>query len=1155
MKKLLLFLMFNALVWSAEAQSASYSYWFDADSIPAAENTLSATEESLQIDASELGAGVHQINFQVRGSDGTLSNICSAPFLNPVNLDGARAYVYVDGEPFSNVSVGEGSSGFELDGSGLAQGLHTMSAIVVCADGSASSMKESVFMRVPTATELRAMRCYYTIDNDSTTRVEGHFSGNLLVADIDASQLTDGLHSINFMLSSPDGLVTRLNNAWFMKLPLGGVNIRSYEYWVNDDMTNRHKVEVSDAPNPYTLAALLPLPEYPLRSSSFHFSVENGVPKVAPKHDFNILFTDNRGYFTIQSTPYFDPAHAVEITDMTELEAGLHRIPGIGENEIRWYSVEAEVGDSLGLKSSRACKYEMFAPDGSKLFEASGAKAIQGASTHTLQTGTHYIAVHDPAYLNSRLDITLTKVDKFALLDFTPEHFASRNFVIFDLTGNGMEGLKSVKLTGAETRECDTLATYDWNYARAAFFFMERPLANGRYDLTLTYANEDGSDYVISRPVTIEGATEGELRVSVNTRSNTITNPRTISVTITNPTNVGLWDVPFCIAHTESERPLYFNFPLIGCKEDDPVYYDTDNLLGMGISGRYIPIIIPYIGPNQRLIYDFLIERVVDNDFDFYAWCGIPWSVECERTPSNAPAKEVVWEKHPTSNFNYDGYNSFHNAMDVGSHLEGPVGHAAESMNQAMDIADAEVNYISKKDFERKQIYQDRDPSFANEIEPYLPHYPNSNGFTPRAKGANDKKGGGSGSSGSGPGGAGSGDDGSGSSDDGGGNGDGGDGDDGDGGTINGHNAANAENSEPMPPSNPVKFPSSLDPNDILGYTSPGGTEHIGQNVRTLGYTIEFENDPVFATASALTVVVDNKIDSRVFDTASFRPVSLRIGKKTVNFDNESQNFVATIDMRPEINGVAQATVAYNAESGALKLTIESLSPYTMELSDDITQGFLPVNIDGEGIGEFSYSIDLRSGLADGQAIENKATIIFDTNEPIETPVWRNVLDYTLPQSRVVNAATDDNLTYRVAVESTDTGSGIWRYNLYMRQEGSLAWVLAKPNAEGDEITYTSATELVNPTFMTVATDRAGNVERNEISAATPGDIDLSGRVDANDIVLLTGYYVGRDVDIALSLADLNGDGKIDAQDMVGVRRIYVNSAVHSRSRLIRNNK
>ena len=1127
MKKLLLFLMCNVLVWSAVAQSASYSYWFDADSIPAAESALSATEESLQIDASELGAGVHQIYFQVRGSDGTLSNICSAPFLNPVNLDGARAYVYVDGEPFSSVSVGEGNSGFELDGSGLGQGLHTMSAIVVCADGSASSMKESVFMRVPTATELRAMRCYYTIDNDSTTRVEGHFSGNLLVADIDASQLTDGLHSINFMLSSPEGLVTRLNNAWFMKLPLGGVNIRSYEYWVNDDMTNRHKVEVTDAPNPYTLAALLPLPEYPLRSSSFHFSVENGVPKVAPKHDFNILFTDNRGYFTIQSTPYFDPAHAVEITDITELEAGLHRISGIGDNEIRWYSVEAESGDSLGLKSSRACKYEMFAPDGSKLFEASGAKAIQGASTHTLQTGTHYIAVHDPAYLNSRLDITLTKVDKFALLDFTPEHFASRNFVIFDLTGNGMEGLKSVKLTGAETRECDTLATYDWNYARAAFFFMERPLANGQYDLTLTYADKDGSDYVIRRPVTIEDATEGELRVSVNTRSNTITNPRTISVTITNPTNVGLWDVPYCIARTSQSPYLQFDFDFYRAVSGDKyeqVYYDTDNLLGMGTSGRYVPMIIPYIGPGQRLVYNYTLERIPGNDFDFFAWCGKPWSEETFLLDQSN--ESTMRRASSRSEFNYNSLSQFQDGVgEFGGHTGNAGNMASTAANIAISTGGAIAGIIQGCDKAVDEAYNDPRVSGGADLSD-LPDRRIPKGMTPAALAA------------------------------------------GAGiipswwpdalnpfGPMCDGNAANAENSEPMPPSNPVKFPSSLDPNDILGYTSPGGTEHIGQNVRTLGYTIEFENDPVFATASALTVVVDNKIDSRVFDTASFRPVSLRIGKKTVNFDNENQNFVATIDMRPEINGVAQATVAYNAESGALKLTIESLSPYTMELSDDITQGFLPVNIDGEGIGEFSYSIDLRSGLADGQAIENKATIIFDTNEPIETPVWRNVLDYTLPQSRVVSATSDDNMTYRVAVESSDTGSGIWRYNLYMRQEGSLAWVLAKPNAEGDEITYTSATELVNPTFMTVATDRAGNVERNEISAAMPGDIDLSGRVDANDIVLLTGYYVGRDVNIALSLADLNGDGKIDAQDMVGVRRIYVNSAVHSRSRLIRNNK
>lgn len=1122
MKKLLLLLVVNVLALSIAAQTGTYSYWFDADCVPAETGALAAGGASLQADASDLGAGVHQIYFQIRGGDGTLSNVCSAPFLNPVNLEGARAYIYVDGEPFGHVAAGEGNTAFELDGSALDHWLHTLSAIVVCRDGSASGMKESVFMRVPNATDIREMRCYYTLDNDSTTHVEGHFSGNMLVADIDASQLADGLHSISFLLASPDGLVTRLNNAWFMKLPLGGVNIRSYEYWVNDDVAGRYKVELTDAPNPFTLTALLPLAEYPLRSSSFHFSVDNGVPKIAPQHDFNVLFTDNRGYFTLQSTPYFDPAHAAPVTDIAVWEAGRHRVEAIGENEIRWYSVDAEAGDSLGLSSDIACMFELYAPDGTKLMDASGAKAVKGAGTHTLQTGTHYIAVHDPTQVGGSPQITLSRIDRFALLKYTPGHFAARNFVIFDLTGNGFESLKGVSLAGAETRTCDRFVVYDWSYARAAFFFMENSLANGPYDLTLTFADEDGGDYVITRRVNVEDATEGELQVSVNTRSNTITDPRTISVTITNPTNVGLWDVPFCVARTSVEPPMYLKFPLIGCKEGDPVYYDTDNLLGTGVAGRYLPIIIPYVGPNQQLVYDFVIDRVIGNDFDFYAWCGIPWSVECEQKATNAPAKVVEWEKHPTSNFNYEAYHSFHEAMGIASHLKGPAGHAAGCVDQALNISNSWLNYWADKDYERKQLYDELYPGLLDEGD--LPNYPNANGFTPMAKGTQD------GGDGTGTGA-------------------------GDGAGINGHNAANAENPNPMPPSHPVNFPASVAPNDIIGYSSPSGTGYIGKTVRTLGYTVEFENDPEFATASALTVVIDNKLDGGVFDLTSFRPVSLRLGKKEVSFDGNSRNLVTTVDMRPEINGIAQATVAYDAETGDIKLTIESLSPYTMELTDDVMQGFLPVNINGEGIGEFCYSIDLRETLADGTGVDNKATITFDSNEPIETPIWHNVLDYTLPESRVTGVATDDNVIYRISVDGSDTGAGVWRYSLYMHPEGSLAWQLIKPNVEGDEIAYTASEELVNPTFMTVATDRAGNVERNEISAGIPGDIDLSGRVDANDIVLLTGFYVGRSVNIALSLADLNTDGDIDAQDMVGIRRIYVNSALHTRSRLIRTKK
>lgn len=1119
MKKYLLFPVVLLLtVLTVAAQAPLGSYWFDSDDAPGATVALPAASGTIELDASTVGSGIHRVFFQARGADGTLSNIRSAHFVSPLSFEGARAYVYVDGEPFTNVSVDEGTTAFEIDAKNLSQGLHTMSVLTVCADGSASGMKESVCMRAPAADELRSMRCYYTIDNDSTMHAEGRFSGNVMIADIDAAALSDGLHSINFMLASADGLVTQLHKAWFMKLPLGGVNIRSYRYWVNHDVDNGHSVTVKDAPNPYTLAALLPMKTYPLRSSSYHFDVEDGVPTVYPKNDFNILFTDNRGYFTVQSTSYHDSANGQPVTDITPFGGTSRMVSDIGKNEIRWFSVAAEAGDTLAISAGSGCMMEMYTPDGELLMQASGAGSVKGTGTHTMQTGTHYLAVHDPSNSSRSVRVNLLHLDKFALIDYTPDKFASKNFVIVDLRGNGFESLKSVSLRGAGTLHADTIAVRDWSYARAVFRFDEKTLSAGDYKLDLTFADDTGDDYVLTRPVTIEAAEEGDLLVAVNPRNNTITNPRRISVTITNESNYGLWYVPFCVATTNRTAPMAFDFMLLGSKENDPVYYDTDNLLGLGVDGRYIPIIIPYMGPRQKYVYDFVVERIVDNDFDFYAWCGIPWSKEAEES-GHTPAKAVAIVPDDRSNFNFHSYNAFHGLMDFGSHFRGPAGYAAGAMNQSLNLSDALVNSSSNADYERKQACEEAYPGFGELVGDAMPHYPNSNGMTPVAVAGSL-------------------------------------------GDLNGGSAVGdsygdlAENSNPLPDATRVQFPSSIDPNDIIGYTSPAGSEYIGKAVRTLGYMIEFENDPEFATASALTVEVDNKLDGKVFDLGSFTPVSLRLGKKTVTFDGTAKSTVATMDMRPEINGIAQVTVAFDETTGTLRLNIQSLSPYTMEPTDDIMQGFLPVNTDGNGIGEFCYNIDLRAGLTDGASVENSATIVFDTNEAIATPVWRNVLDYTEPTSQVLGAETSDGKNYTVKVSGTDSGSGFWRYNLYVRNEGEMSWKLAKSLVEEETVVYASDEELHNPTFMTVAVDRAGNVERNEISVGILGDLDISGKVDSNDIVLLTGYYVGRGVNIALSLADLNGDGKIDSQDMVGIRRIYVNSAVRGvRSRKIKSDR
>lgn len=192
----------------------------------------------------------------------------------------------------------------------------------------------------------------------------------------------------------------------------------------------------------------------------------------------------------------------------------------------------------------------------------------------------------------------------------------------------------------------------------------------------------------------------------------------------------------------------------------------------------------------------------------------------------------------------------------------------------------------------------------------------------------------------------------------------------------------------------------SLDPNDIFGYVADNGTKVIPQDVTQVYYTIEFENDPAFATAAAHDISVTDQLDTDLFDLTTFMPTRIKLGEQEVKLtandifvnDEGLKFFVVTIDMRPAINAVAEVKGEFDPKTGLTQWHIGSLDPMTMEPTTEPMDGVLPVNSDGNGIGQLSFDISLQSGLSLGTEIPNKATITFDANAPIETPTWVNTI-------------------------------------------------------------------------------------------------------------------------------------------------------------------
>ena len=207
----------------------------------------------------------------------------------------------------------------------------------------------------------------------------------------------------------------------------------------------------------------------------------------------------------------------------------------------------------------------------------------------------------------------------------------------------------------------------------------------------------------------------------------------------------------------------------------------------------------------------------------------------------------------------------------------------------------------------------------------------------------------------------------------------------------------------------------------------------MSDEVKTIGYDIEFENDPEIANSAAHRIVIENQLEPTKFDLKTFTPKDITLSGKKVEL-NGSKSFVQTLDLRPEIDAIAELQCAYNVQTGLISWTFTSLDPMTMEPTDDIMQGVLPVNYDGtSGIGNVTYTVDLLKTFPDGTEISNKASIIFDNNDAIETPVWTNTIDAVCPEGRVTEAVLVNDSTATIRCEGSDERSGVWKYEVYVQ--------------------------------------------------------------------------------------------------------------------------
>ncbi|MBQ8936674.1 MAG: dockerin type I repeat-containing protein [Bacteroidaceae bacterium] len=1079
----------------APAQAQSLSYWFDAntDNI----QTASGLTGTYTLDLAGLNDGIHVLHYQLKGTDGKIYALSSAVFLKMISNDSdsstgsdiaASKLLYWFDADAEDVQTSASLSGtFILDTSVLNDGLHTLHYQLIGTDGKTYAISSAVFIKMMSISEeissdaavAKQMRYWFNDDNSSIIQTD-IANG---IQSIDVSVLPNGINTVHYQLVYDNCQVSPPATGIFLKdNKLPGCDVENgivkYQYWLNDNNSTMQTVTLGQSQNPYSLISLLQVEKMPLRSSAFHFEVNDGQPTIYALNDFHIRFHDMLTYFAEDSKKYIDYSTKQIVEPIGEL-LPTQTFSRVDDNDIRWFTVGAEAGDSLAFKASHATTIQLFSPSGEELYTAQGPTSVVYGGCHTWESGTHYLAVHDVMGSKPTMTIDYLHMDKYDVVDWDVHVVGNGGYNSILFKGNGFHDLVSVDLAlGSSIITSDSIGHESDAETTVRFDFDGAEL--GEYKAIFHFADDD---LEVENCLTVEEATEIELDADVffaNTflfgRGNTYT------FQYHNNSNMTAYDVPFAVYIF---TPKHLNDSIL----DPHTYikvggYDLEKHYKELLGEYYTDSLNAIIQAKRQLTGDtyYLLDDTIPDYLSGYPYARhtfIQTTLHPNETKTftihvNIMTDMYVYIYSPTN------WNITERVVNQGSNIQAIRRKVSEKVHCTPSDW-VKANECAQRDLlDGKEAHKNMGKIDCEKLP--LECRPKHGGH----------------GKGRGP----------------------------------------------------------QDPNEIYGYFTETGSKFIADTVDKVNYTIEFENDTTFATASAHTIVIRDTLDNSYFNMHAFMPTKVRIGNHdlflTDNDISTSDNvtsFVKTIDMRPEIYAIAQVEGTYSQATGIAEWRFTSLDPMTMEPTDDIMQGILPVNYDGtSGIGEVMFEIGVKANKGDGAQIANRAGIVFDYEEAILTPTWVNTVDAVAPTSTILGGiqTNDSTLTLRLAGE--DARSGVWRYTVYAQMGEGASWELVAENVT-DTLCDVRIYDGIEYGFLVLATDSAGNVEHKsfeeadfQLTTVTPGDANGDGTVDALDVVLVTSYYLGGDVFLNLAAADVNADGEVNSLDVVAIQNIYLNA-------------
>ena len=274
-----------------------------------------------------------------------------------------------------------------------------------------------------------------------------------------------------------------------------------------------------------------------------------------------------------------------------------------------------------------------------------------------------------------------------------------------------------------------------------------------------------------------------------------------------------------------------------------------------------------------------------------------------------------------------------------------------------------------------------------------------------------------------------------------------------------------------------IRAVASFDPNEMVGPKGFAEKNIVSKDI-DFNYSIYFENK-ANATAPATEVLIVDTIDKNVFDLSTFNFKFVNFGDTTLFISQGGYQFSTDVDLGPQSPVLLRITAELDTATGIARWHYITLDTLNYEMNEDPDAGFLPPNViapQGEGI--VGFVVKLKNTVTEESVIANKATIIFDSNPPIFTNKYQNVIDETKPVSFI------DPIPILVSGASPiiplhwgglDDGSGISKYSILVSKNDEPYLPLIGLTKQ------TSVDYIGNPgtnyKFMCIAIDSVGNEE------------------------------------------------------------------------------